>query len=189
MTPATRAAIAQFQAAVTHGHPTALAAADLTALTISYLADGYPAANLPDWLRSYAESQRRVYHADWLGTLWKRWGSSTQEDFIARGWEEALAALDRLDRALAKPDRSADPCLSTGAGWVAEEAFATGLLCYLLFPDDPVAAIRRAAVSSGDLDSIACLTGAFAGAAHGMDAWPTDWTKRIEYRDRLVRLG
>ncbi len=69
-------------------------------------------------------------------------------------------------------DRAADPCLITGEGWVAEEAFATGLLCFLLFPDDPVAAIRRAAVSSGDSDSIACLTGAFAGACHGLAAWP-----------------
>ncbi len=78
-----------------------------------------------------------------------------------------LAALDRLDTALAAPNRSADPCLLTGPGWVAEEAFVTDLLCFLLFPDDPVAAVRRAAVSSGDSDTIACLTGAFAGATWG----------------------
>jgi ADP-ribosylglycohydrolase len=189
MTTTTRAAIAQFQAALTHGHPTALAAADLTALTIFYLASGNPAAALPRWLRTYAESQRQVYHADWLGPLWERPGSTTPEDFIGRGWEECLAVLDRLDLALATPDRSADPCLATGAGWVAEEAFATGLLCFLLFPDDPVAAIRRAAVSSGDSDSIACLTGAFAGAALGLSVWPTEWQSRIEYQERLARLG
>jgi ADP-ribosylglycohydrolase len=40
MTATTRAALAQFQAAMTHSHPTALAAADLTAMTISYLASG-----------------------------------------------------------------------------------------------------------------------------------------------------
>ena len=51
------------------------------------------------------------------------------------------------------------------------------------------AALRRAAVSYGDSDSIACLTGAFTGAYHGMGAWPTEWGTRIEYRDRLVRLG
>jgi ADP-ribosylglycohydrolase len=97
--------------------------------------------------------------------------------------------LDRLDRALATPDREADPCLLTGAGWIAEEAFATGLLCFLLFAGDPVGAIQRAAASSGDSDSIACLTGAFAGAAHGMTSWPEEWTTRIEYQARLSRLG
>ena len=189
LTPCTRAALAQFQAAMTHGHPTALAAADLTAMTISYLASNRPAAQLPAWLHQYADSQREVYHAEWLGSLWERPGSTTPQDFIARGWEECLAVLDRLDRALVTPDRQADPCLLTGAGWIAEEAFGTGLLCFLLFPDDPVGAIRRAAASSGDSDSIACLTGAFAGAAHGMTGWPVEWKSRIEYQARLSRLG
>ena len=182
-------AIAQFQAALTHGHPTGLAAADLTAMTVQYLATGGAPADLPRWLRQYAQSQRTMYHADWLGTLWQRPGITSPEQFIARGWDECLGVLDRLDAALAHPDRTSDPCLATGAGWVAEEAFATGLLCFLLFPDDPLAAIRRAAVSSGDSDSIACLTGAFAGAAHGLAAWPQEWVQRIEYRERLERLG
>lgn len=185
----TRAALAQFQAALTHGHPTALAAADLTAMAVSFLASGHPAPDLPGWLYQYAESQREVYHADWLGPLWEQPGATTPEEFIARGWEECLAVLHRLDQALATHDRTVDPCLLTGAGWIAEEAFATGLLCFLQFPDDAVAAIRRAAVSSGDSDSIACLTGAFAGAALGMSAWPAEWANRIEYRERLARLG
>ena len=110
-------------------------------------------------------------------------------EFIARGWDECLGVLMALDVAVEQADRRADPCLITGEGWVAEEAFATGLLCFLLFPDDPVAALRRASVSSGDSDSIACLAGAFAGARHGLAAWPADWRDRIEYRDRLARLG
>jgi ADP-ribosylglycohydrolase len=189
MTISTRAAVAQFQAALTHGHPTALAAADLTAMAVFSLASGLPSGELPSRLRAYAESQRRVYHTDWLGRLWERPGSTSAEDFIARGWEECLGVLDRLESALARPDRSADPCLITGAGWIAEEALATGLLCFLLYSDDPVGAIRRAAASSGDSDSIACLTGAFAGAALGMDAWPLAWRHRIEYHERLARLG
>src|SRR5690348_126588 len=40
MPESTRAAIAQFQAAMTHGHPTALAAADLTAQAIAALVAG-----------------------------------------------------------------------------------------------------------------------------------------------------
>lgn len=189
VTPKIRAAIAQFQAALTHGHPTALAASDLTAATIADLVAGGDVAELPGRLHTYAEAQRTVYHADWLGPLWERPGVRSPEAFIARGWDECLAVLDRLDAALAKPDDGGDPCLETGAGWVAEEAFATGLLCFLRFPQDPLAAIRRAALTSGDSDSIACLTGAFAGAYLGLAAWPESWIRRIEYRERLAALG
>lgn len=185
----TRAAVAQFQAALTHGHPTALAASDLTAAAIAFLIGGATARDLPKTLREYALSQREIYHGDWLGTLWQRPMTDTPEQFISRGWDECLGSLAALDVALENGDKLSDPCTITGAGWVAEEALATGLLCFLLFPDDPAAAIRRAVVSSGDSDSIACLTSAFAGAYHGLNAWPADWAARIEYRDRLTRLG
>lgn len=185
----TRAALAQFQAALTHGHPTALAASDLTAQAVADLAGGGDPPGLPQRLRAYALAQRTVYHADWLGRLWERPGESTPQGFIARGWDECLGSLDALDAALAAADRKADPCAITGEGWVAEEALATGLLCFLLFPDDPVAALRRATVSAGDSDSLACLAGAFAGARHGLAAWPPAWVARVEYRDRLAALG
>jgi ADP-ribosylglycohydrolase len=189
VTPTTRAAIAQFQAALTHGHPTALAASDLTAAAVADLAGGGDPAGLPGRLREYAHSQRSVYHHDWLGDLWQRPGISSPEEFIERGWDDCLAVLDRLDAALRSPDREADPCLATGAGWVAEEAMGTGLLCFLLFPEEPAAALRRAAVTSGDSDSIAALAGAFAGASLGISAWPESWVARIEYRDRLAALS
>lgn len=189
LTGETRAALAQFQAALTHGHPTALAASDLTAWTVADLRAGGDPAGLPGRVRDYARSQRTVYHADWLGPLWQRPSETSPAGFIARGWDECLGVLDRLDVALAQSDREHNPCRITGEGWVAEEAFATGLLCFLLFPDDPLSALRRAAVSSGDSDSIACLAGAFAGARHGLAAWPADWLRRIEYHDRLTALG
>ena len=184
-----RAAIAQFQAALTHGHPTALTASDLTAFTISQLVAGVEPPSLTGTVRNYAVSQRSVYHADWLGELWQRPGISYPEEFIGRGWEECLAVLDRLDAALASPNYEADPCLATGQGWVAEEAFATGLLCFLMYPDEPVKSLQRAAVTSGDSDSIACLTGSFAGAYLGLDCWPRRWLQNIEYRERLARLA
>lgn len=189
ITSETRATLAQFQAALTHGHPTGLAASDLTAATIADLANGGDLAGLPARLRAYARSQRTIYHADWLGPLWQRGGVASPQAFIARGWDECLTVLDRLDNALRIHDTTSDPCLATGEGWIAEEAFATGLLCFLLYPDDPRAALHRAAVSSGDSDSIACLAGAFAGAYHGMEIWPAEWVERIEYRERLRRLG
>ena len=181
----TRAGAAQLQAALTHGHPTGLAASELTAYATWWLLGGMAPADLPAALRERALEQREVYHHGWLGELWRRSHDSSPERFISRGWDECLGVLDRLDAALADPDPASDPCDATGAGWIAEEALATALLCFLLFPDDPARVLSRAATTSGDSDSIAALAGAFAGAAHGLDAFPAGWSERIEYRDRL----
>ncbi|GLW71267.1 hypothetical protein Kpho02_35660 [Kitasatospora phosalacinea] len=183
------AGAAQLQSGLTHGHPTALAASELTAFTVRWLARGVEPAELPARLRAHAQQQRTRYDATWLGDLAARDHFGSPEEFIARGWDESLRALDRLDAALAAGDVEADPCERTGEGWVAEEALAGALLCFLLLPDDPVAAVRRAAVSSGDSDSLACLAGAFAGARHGADAWPREWAERIEYREELLAFG
>ncbi|MGW3423841.1 ADP-ribosylglycohydrolase family protein [Streptomyces phaeochromogenes] len=184
-----RAGAAQLQAALTHGHPTALAASDLTAHAVRLLAQGAEPTGLVGQLRSYAYENRTRYNERWLGDLWTRSQDPTPTHFISRGWDECLEVLERLQRALRSPSHETDPCLATGAGWIAEEALATGLLCFLLFVDEPVTALRRAACTSGDSDSIACLAGAFAGAYLGADAWPTEWADRIEYQGDLMALG
>ncbi|CAL9322248.1 ADP-ribosylglycohydrolase family protein [Streptomyces olindensis] len=184
-----RAGAAQLQAALTHGHPTGLAASDLTAHAVRLLAQGTEPAALVGMLRSYALENRSHYHERWLGDLWRRAQDPTPEQFIARGWDECLEILDRLQHAVRTVSPENDPCLATGEGWIAEEAMATGLLCFLLFPDEPVTALRRAACTAGDSDSIACLAGAFAGAHLGAEAWPGDWADRIEYRSDLLTLG
>jgi ADP-ribosylglycohydrolase len=140
-------------------------------------------------LRARCLEQRAIYRPEWLGDLWQRPGVASEGEFIARGWDECLAALDRLDAALAAPDDGGDACLLTGAGWVAEEALATAVYCAVRHVDEPVAALARAATTSGDSDSIACLTGAFLGAALGVAAWPAEWAERIEYADQLRTLG
>ncbi|MEU0004709.1 ADP-ribosylglycohydrolase family protein [Streptomyces sp. NPDC006314] len=184
-----RAGAAQLQSALTHGHPTALAASDLTARAVHLLARGVDPTGLVGRLRSYALDHRTRYDHTWLGDLWTRSQDPSPEHFIARGWDECLVILDRLQEAVRTASPETDPCRATGEGWIAEEALATGLLCFLLFPDEPVTALRRAACTAGDSDSIACLTGAFAGAWLGADAWPADWTERIEYRGDLSALG
>ncbi|MGW2818134.1 ADP-ribosylglycohydrolase family protein [Streptomyces sp. NPDC001415] len=184
-----RAGAAQLQSALTHGHPTALAASDLTARAVFLLAQGADPTGLVGQLRSYAYENRDRYHDRWLGDLWTHAQDPTPGHFIARGWDECLDALDRVLKALRNPSPETDPCLETGDGWIAEEAFATGLLCFLLFPDEPLTALRRAACTQGDSDSIACLTGAFAGAHLGAAAWPKEWAERIEYRSELLTLG
>jgi ADP-ribosylglycohydrolase len=184
-----RAGAAQLQAALTHGHPTALAASDLTAHAVRLLAQGAEPTGLVGLLRSYALENRSRYHERWLGDLWRRAGDPGPERFIARGWDECLDALERLRHAVRTVSPETDPCLATGEGWIAEEALATGLLCFLLFVDEPLTALRRAACTAGDSDSIACLAGAFAGAYLGAEAWPTEWADRVEYRTDLLTLG
>lgn len=184
-----RSGAAQLQSGLTHGHPTALAASDLTAHAVRLLASGVEPADLTGELRAYAVAARTRYRHDWLGDLWTRGQDPSPEHFIARGWDECLAILDRLAEAVADVSPETDPCLATGAGWIAEEALATGLLCFLWFPGEPVTALRRAACTSGDSDSLACLTGAFAGAHLGEDAWPTPWADRVEHGSELTALG
>ncbi|MFE1344737.1 ADP-ribosylglycohydrolase family protein [Streptomyces sp. NPDC058757] len=184
-----RAGAAQLQAALTHGHPTGLAASDLTARAVWLLARGGDPAGLVGQLRSYAYENRDRYHERWLGDLWTRSQDPDALHFVRRGWDECLAVLERLDSVQRTADPELDPCTYTGDGWIAEEALATGLLCFLLFPGEPLTALRRAACTRGDSDSIAALAGAFAGAHLGADAWPAEWTERIEHRDELRELG
>jgi len=183
------AGVAQLQAGLTHGHPTGLAASELTAYAVRVLRDGATLTEVPALLRQRARQQRTVYRGDWLGDLWQQPGVDRPATFIARGWDECLAVLDRLDAALAAPDDGGDPCLRTGEGWIAEEALVTALLCALWHRDDPVTALARAATTAGDSDSIAALAGAFLGAERGMSAWPTHWSDQIEYADQLATLG
>ncbi|GAB5493262.1 MAG: ADP-ribosylglycohydrolase family protein [Phototrophicaceae bacterium] len=186
----TRAGIAQLQSAITHAHPTALIASDITAWVIHDLAHNGNIATLVDRCLVYAQSQRHVYHDKWLGRLYERdYFAKDGATYIERGWDEIISILYKIQTALKNPNYHADPCLATGEGWIAEEAFATALYCFLLYPDNPTKVIQRGANSSGDSDSIACIAGAFAGAYHGIDAWQTEWVTKIEYHDVLKTLA
>ncbi len=184
-----RGPVAQFQAALTHGHPTALAASDLTAFAISSLAEGTHPDSLISALRQYAESQRTAYHSEWLGRLWSNAGASDSKSYIATGWNECMDALENVERAARDLGEDADPCTVTGNGWVAEEAFATAVLCFLLHRDQPRRVVCRAAATEGDSDSIASIAGALVGAYLGISSWPEAWIDRIEYGDQIGRIA
>ncbi|WP_433553019.1 ADP-ribosylglycohydrolase family protein [Micromonospora zamorensis] len=185
----TLAGLAQLQAGMTHGHPTGLAASELTAYAVFVLRAGATLPEIPALLTERALAQRLIYRERWLGDLWQRADSRSPQEFIAHGWDECLTALGRLTNALGQPDDGGDACRATGEGWVAEEALATALLCAVRHNDDPVAALARGATTAGDSDSIAALAGAFVGAAVGMSAWPSGWADRIEYADQLATLA
>lgn len=220
-------AAAQLQAAITHGHPTALAAADLTAVAVRMLLEGIAKPGLPllDHLLAYAYDQRNVYHGDHLGHLWegsslstswtpqlaiargfagrlweadpswpvgavvrtpvkpRRPAAKSPQEFIERGWDEVIDCLLKVYSA--KRDPQQDPCKVGGEGWIAEEALAVALHTLLCFPDDPTNALRRAAFTNGDSDSIASITGAMAGAAYGRRYFPHGWIANLEYRREI----
>jgi ADP-ribosylglycohydrolase len=228
------AGASQLQAAITHGHPTALAAANLTAVAVRLLLEGVagPTENLIDHLLAYAYDQRLRYHGDWLGHLWQikpaplvgwaddrlsRWDSprpaakgnwwddadgllpapapkrrgrtpaKSPEVYIQRGWDRMIEVLEGIAGAPRIKDQ--DPCVLAGGGWVAEEALVGALHTLLCFPDDPTNALRRAAFTDGDSDSIASITGALAGAAYGLSAFPSHWLGNLEYRRPLENLA
>jgi ADP-ribosylglycohydrolase len=215
------AAAAQLQAAITHGHPTALAAADLTAAAVRMLLEGIakPTEMLLEHLLAYAYDQRTTYHGDVLGSVWeagmlnppaapsrgKDWftdgdsfwslppvslrrapAATTPQQWIARGWDEMIDALLSVYKAPRMPKQ--DPCDIAGGGWVAEEALAAAVHTLVTFPGEPTDALRRAAFTDGDSDSIASITGALAGAAYGRSAFPSHWIENLEYRHELEGL-
>ena len=175
----------QLQSAITHAHPTALVASELTSIAIIKIIEGVEPTNLVDVLIEYSYSQKNTYHKDFLQGVWERVGVYDEIDFIKRGWDECISILRRVEEAVKLNDTETDPCEYTGEGWIAEESLATGLLCFLLYPNDSVKALIRAVNTKGDSDSIACITGAFAGARNGLTSFPIDWVERIEYKEEL----
>ena len=177
--------VAQFQAAITHGHPTALVASELTAITVyKLLHDTTPDQLLSDLL-AYAEGQQANYYKDYLQQLWDRPPFRTPQEFIQLGWEECIEKLKAVQKGLSEVDESIDPCAIGGAGWTAEESFATALYCFLLNPEDPDKVLHNAICTSGDSDSIACLAGGFVGAYLGLEALPKDRVQNVEYQQEL----
>ncbi len=79
--------------------------------------------------------------------------------------------------------------LHLGEGWIAEEAVALALYCFLKHPHNYADTIIRAANTNGDSDSIACIAGGISGAYLGVEAIPSDWVRRIEKTEYLDGLA
>ncbi len=97
--------------------------------------------------------------------------------------EEFVAHLARVPEALASESLVAWELL--GKAWVAEEAVAGALYCFLRSPSDYRATVLRAANTDGDSDSLACIAGAISGAYNGLEAIPEAWRTRVERADEL----
>lgn len=194
--------VAQLSSALTHGHPTALAAAELTALGVYYLRVGECTLEyLNERLLERAYSQRGVYRENVLGHLADRWRGpksarrrrhalpGTAERAMNAGWEQCIAVLRNVKRRLAARDEGGDISQLCGAGWIAEDALATAVYAASRYRSDPRLALARAVRTTGDSDSLGAIAGSFLGAAYGEDAFPAYWYDRIEYASELNYFG
>jgi len=175
----------QLQAALTHGDPVAIAATELTALAIRYAAEGADLVELPRMLLARAYTQRGIYRDRWLRGLHTRWvtrGNLSAEVVMERAWDRIADTIRGVMMALADSQTPYDVCRTLGAAWTADEALACALYFAVRFGGVPPVAISMAARTSGDSDSIACITGAIVGAYHGESVWPLHWRARIERR-------
>jgi ADP-ribosylglycohydrolase len=144
----------------THGHPTADAACIATAYLVKLILDGESLEGLMD---------RTLEFTAGISDEFERAVLRVRECLPLADEEEALSSL--------------------GEGWVAEEAVALALYCFLRYPDDYRGAVLRGANTNGDSDTIACIAGAFAGARVGSKGIPSEWIQRIEKSKTLGALA
>jgi ADP-ribosylglycohydrolase len=81
-------------------------------------------------------------------------------------WAVGLVATNDHDRSVA------DVVELVGTSIATQESVPAAFAILALHPDEPWQACLTAASLGGDSDTIAAMTGAIAGACHGMDQWP-----------------
>lgn len=192
-----RFTVARTQAAITHGHPTAVIASEMTAATIwliahgdhrldglldsatraaqfEYRTHGYPDIYKHDGIRQIAERRDQQFGYDRVEDgmiVYDNWAGEYQ----GQGRREIADALTRAAEGLEGYSDGDDPCKHVGQGWTAEEALAVALFCIEVserdHPGDPYAALRLAASTNGDSDTIGAIAGAVLGAAYGPDPY------------------
>lgn len=176
-----------FAAAITHGSANGIAAAILNAAILREILAGNVK---PGWLLARALELSDKFAAaqpdtlgleDWVGDYIDEVSLSDGFAFISKRLETALVALPRLQD---DPWATAsDPSLVIdNSGWRAPHTLVIALTALDMFPGDAWSAVRRAAVTDGDSDTIAAVAGALAGAAYP-EVFTKAWTEGL--RDRF----
>lgn len=160
--PAKAFELARDCSAITHGHRTAGEAAGAFAMMIAGLMRG-------------EGPQRAVSEA--MLHLRRNLDSSETLDALRRAYE--------LAGNLPPGPNSTEPL---GQGWVAEEALAIAVYCFL-GTADVRGALVAAASHDGDTDSTAAIVGNLLGAAYGHGALPAEWAAAVEGRETIAALA
>lgn len=172
------ARVAAAQSALTHAHPTGVASGVAAAAAVAHIVRAGTLDGIFAFVREVVER-------------------ATPALLVDVGCDPRLVEtpglremLDALDRAEAVVDREADDvCALLGGAWVGEESVACALWCVVRARGDFAATVLRAANTSGDSDSIACIAGAVAGALGGVGAIPPVWRGQVERAAVLDRLA
>lgn len=149
-------------AALTHGHPTALASTGFLATLLNRLLRGEP---LPDAIAGAIDELKRY-----------------------PGHEESLLAIEHALSLATTRTAGADTVEKLGGGWIAEEAVAISLYCVLVstsFQEAVLLAVNH----SGDSDSTGAITGNLWGVMHGIDAIPATWLEQLELRAEITAIA
>ncbi|THV30707.1 ADP-ribosylglycohydrolase family protein [Glycomyces paridis] len=154
--------LAERCSALTHGHPTAGTSAGAFAMIVAHLLDGKGP--------QLAVSEAMLH----LGN--------------APGGEETLRALQgAYERAGNVPPAPAST-EALGGGWIAEEALAIAVYCFL-GTDDVRAGLVASVSHSGDSDSTGAILGNLYGAAYGLGALPREWASQVEGRETIAAVA
>lgn len=153
--------VARASSVLTHGHPAAVEASAAVSLAVALALEKKPA--------------ERIVEA-----LIEECGARSMK---LRLRLQQVAELRDVDPAVALgPD-------GLGEAWVAEEAVASALWCFVRSPNDFRLTVLTAANTQGDSDTIACIAGGLSGAFNGIDAIPRRWVEGIERSAELRALA
>jgi ADP-ribosylglycohydrolase len=177
-----------FAAAVTHGSPNAIAAAILQAAVLRDIMAGLiPAGGLVE------DALYLAQNADTLGlTATGTWLEDFEVDLL-EGFDELARLLVIAKENL--PAFTEDPWafesspsdLIGGGGWRGHETVVIAFLSVDMIPNDPMDALRRSIVGSGDSDTVGAVTGALLGAL-SPGLFVAEWEKSVEnFEPRYVR--
>jgi ADP-ribosylglycohydrolase len=147
---------------VTHNTTVAIAGAAAIAAAVS---GGIAGA-------SVTEATTLAIRAAELGQQRGEWVAGAS---VARRIAWAIGLIDTHDH-----DHSVrDAVELVGTSIATQESVPAAFAILALHPDDPWQACLTAASLGGDSDTIAAMTGAIAGACHGMDRWPADAVQTV----------
>ncbi|MBO3733241.1 ADP-ribosylglycohydrolase family protein [Glycomyces niveus] len=147
---------------MTHGHPTAGASAGAFAMIVAHLMNG--------------ETPQRAVSA---ALLHLRGGIDRSE---------TADALQQAFKLAGNIPPGPNTCAPLGEGWVAEEALAIAVYCFL-GTDDVRKGLTAAVSHSGDSDSTGAILGNLYGAAYGHAALPKEWASQVEGREVIHALA
>ena len=153
---------------VTHYTSVAIAGAAAVAAAVSAGIGGATAA----------EATSLAIRAAELGQQRGEWVAGAS---VARriAWAVGLVDADDHDHSVR------DVVELVGTSIATQESVPAAFAMVALHPADPWQACLTAASLGGDSDTIAAMTGAMAGACHGMNGWPQDAVKTVREINNL----